>query len=548
MKVYKKYYQNNTVDLKVNDVSPDYGIQTIAEVLSVNQIGYDTNKTKRATAINVSNGTPFYIKRVSDDKTLFKGYVRNQIADFTALRNNSDEELYLMCNNKKSYSFKIKENLIEDITTPLLLKYMEMMREDTFRTSGTGYAWRDSHQFSFEVNSLALMYMSNPDYYNSLPYNIYKISACRFTEMQTQNEPNIIWLMKFGVQTYYYLCKSANVQLHALIKGQLAYFLYLYPYISNYITNEYYTQIRDFAIEQWNVETCNKLWYEVDEGINHNLFTTQAKIGTVKGQLPPGYAIVPNLMMYEVAKRDGLSSNEFLTAAINNITWLVNEVDLDNPLNTKGQRMSEYITMEALTYAYELYPEICPTGTYEKIERWADVMISRSNNPWDYRQYTAIGDLTNSLTNRYVNKETTGGLCNQPGNVAGFAGICYAVARVLKDENKKEKLKMIGISHLDHVFGRNPVNRCMCYTATNEFDGADKNWYSRYSNGHGGILEEGVIGALDGSPKEQHYPCNPSANDGYTEGWVAFNTAWNCSIAYMTAENNNIRKLGIFSK
>ena len=549
MKISKKYYKQQNIISRIKDVCPDYGIQTSAIVLSVNQVGYDSDKTKRGTIINAPNDTDFYVKRASDDKTLFKGKVRNQIADFTPLAINTDDEMYLEYGGQKSFNFKIKDNLIENISLPLALKFMEMARQDKFRGSATGYAWRDSHQFSFELNSLVMMYMSNPDYYENLPWDVYKINTCEYSELQTQTEPNIIWLMKFAVTRYYNWCINDNVQLHALIKAQLPYFLYIYPNISQYVTNDFYTQIRDFTINQCSVETCNKSWYEVDGDINHNLFTTQEKIGTVKGQLPPGYAIIPNLMMYEVAKRDGLDTAEqFLTSAINNITWLVNEVDLDDPSNTKGQRMSEYITMTSLCYAYELYSDKCPEGTYEKIERWADVMISRSNNPWDFRQYTAIGDLTGSTENVYVSVTTVPGLQNQPGNVAGFASCCYAVARVLTNELKKKKLKTLAISHLDHVFGRNPVNRFMCYTATDEFEGADRNWFSRYQGGHGNILEEGVVGALDGAPKNAHYPCNPIANDGYSEAWVAFNTAWNTSLAYLCAENPDINGIGIFNK
>jgi len=41
---------------------------------------------------------------------------------------------------------------------------------------------------------------------------------------------------------------------------------------------------------------------------------------------------------------------------------------------------------------------------------------------------------------------------------------------------------------------------------------------------------------IDASPKEADYPFNPKADSGYVEGWVAFNTAWNSSIAYSAGE------------
>ena len=520
--------------------------QNTNKIWYINQCGYDVDKSKRATLSNGVRGTIFYLKN-TDGEIVHSGFIRNQVADFSAF--NTVGEYYLECNGIISDTFKIAENRMFDVSVPLAVKFMEMSRQDKFDVGGnSGYAWRDSHQFSFELNSLAMMYMSNPDYYNSQPYDVYKVSECEYTELQTQTEPNIIWLMKFGATRYYDWCVNKGIQLHALIKGQLAYFLYLYPHISNYVSEEFYRQIRDFTIIQWGVSTCNKLWYEVSGGISHNLFETQSKIGTIKGQLPPAYAIVPNLMMWEVAKRDGLDvAQDFFDSAYNNMSWLVESVDLTLPSNTKGQRISEYITFHSLTYFYEMYPNLCPSGTYEKILNVAKLFISRSNNIWDYRQFRTLGDLSNSSSTIWVNAETSGGLCNQPGNVAGFVAVAYSLARVIDDKKIKKKLRQLAVSHLDHVYGRNPLGRHFCYTATEEFDGAKIGWVERYSGGLGNLGY--CVGVLDGSPKEENYPYNPNGNTGYTEGWVAFNSAWNMSLAYLSGENSEITDgIGIFAK
>lgn len=510
----------------------------------INQCGYDVDKTKRATITNMKRNTQFSLVRVADDVVVFKGKVKNQIADFSAFQ--SAGEYYLKCGGVKSYTFTIGENRMFNISAPLAVKFMEMSRQDTFDVgSSTGFGWRDSHQFSFELNALVMMYMANPDYYNSQPYDVYKVNECEYAELQTQTEPNIIWLMKFGALRYYDWGKNQGVQLHALIKGQLAYFLYLYPHISNYVSEDFYTQIRDFAIEQWSVSSCNKSWFDVS-GVDDNLFTTQSAIGTAKGMLPPGYAIVPNLMMWEVAKRDGLEgAQNFFDAAYNNMNWLVNSVDLANPAYTKGQRMSEYITFHSLTYFYEMYPDLCPEGTYEYIVNIAKVLISRSNNLWDYTQFQSQDDLSGATSTVWVNKETKGsGLCNNPGYV-GMMNVYYSLARVIKDEVIVKKLKQLAITHLDHAYGRNPLGRHFCYTATEEFDGAKLGWVKRYQGGAGNL--QYCIGMLDGSPKEENFPYNPSGDTGYTEGWIAFNSAWNMSLAYLVAENC-ANGIGIFAK
>lgn len=511
----------------------------------INQCGYDIEKTKRATLANGKRGFPFYLKKVSDKSIVYRGRIYNQIADFSEYQ--TEGEYYLEYEGVKSNNFKIAKNRLLDVSLPNSLLFMEMARQDAFDVGGSsGYAWRDGHQFSFELNTLVMQYMSNPSYYESLPRNVYKVSECEYTELQTQNEPNIIWLIKFGVTRYYKWATEKNVQLHAFIKGQLAYFLYLYPHITQYITQEFYETIRDFTISVWNIDTCNKAWYE--ECTHHNLFTTESVVGTVKGACPPGYSIVPNLLMYEVLKRDGLEGyQDYFNAAYNSCQWIVDSVDLDNPASTKGQRMNEYITVTSLTYFQEMYPTTCPTGLLDKIKRLGDVYISRSDNLWDYRQYRKKDDITGATTTTWVNDYTgSGGLANQPGNIAGLMACCYSIARVITDKKKIKRLKEIAVSAIDHCYGRNPTGRHFCYKATEEFDGATSGWIKRYQGGLGNLGY--VVGVLDGSPKEASYPYNKSASTGYTEGWVAFNTAWNMSLAYLCAESPDINGLGIFNK
>ncbi len=508
-----------------------------AESWYISQIGYDSDKPKTATLVNASDGTPFSVISATTGDTVLQGTITDNKADFSSLE--TPGLYYLASENRYSYTFTIGNNRIWDVVALPSLQFMSESRQDAWDIGGnTGYAWRDGHQFSFELNGLVMQYMSNPSYYKSLPYNVYKANECEYAELRTQDCPDIIWLMKFAVTRYYDWNVNDNINLHALIKGQIAYFLYIYPYISQYVDSTWYATIRDWAISIWSVTTCDKAWYEVTGGINHNLFTTQAKIGTVKGMLPPGYAVVPNFMMYEVCQRDGLSSaSQFLTAAENNIAWLVNSVDLTDPANTKGQRMSEYITFHALTYAYEMYSEHCPANTYQKIITVARTLINRSNNLWDYTKYNDT---------RWVNLETSGGLCNNPGYV-GMMGVYFALARVITNADLKDRLKELAIAHHDHGFGRNPLGRCFDYKATEDFDGAKLGWVSRHPGGYGHLGS--CIGVLDGSPKEENFPYDPSGSAGYTEGWVAFNSAWNMALAYLNGENPSITDgIGIFAK
>ncbi len=518
--------------------------QSSTKAWFVCQIGYDIGKSKKATFTNGVRGTSFSLKKASDDSVVYTGTIKNQMADFSDF--DVSGEYYLSCDGIDSYSFEIAAGRIWNVSTKESLDFMAQARQDAWDVGGnTGYGWRDGHQFSFELNGLVMQYMSNPTYYNSLPYGIYKADECEYAELRTQDCPDIIWLMKFAVTRYYDWNVNDGIQLHALIKAQIAYFLYLYPHISQYVNSTWYQTIRDWLITQWSVTTCNKSWYEVSGGINHSLFTTQAKIGTTKGMLPPGYAVVPNFMMYEVATKDSLpSASNFMTAAENNIAWLVNSVDLSDPANTKGQRMNEYITFHALTYAYEMYPSHCPTNTYKKIYDVANLLISRSKNLWEYTQYQTEGDLSGATTTVWNNTESqTSGLANNPGYV-GMMGVYFALARVIKGASTKAKLRELAMAHLAHGFGRNPTGRCYDYNAISDFDGAKLGWSSRLPGGYGDL--SWVTGVLDGSPKEGSFPFDPTASAGYSEGWVAFNSAWNMALAYLKGEDHS--GIGIFSQ
>ncbi|MNP38726.1 hypothetical protein D3C76_1322600 [compost metagenome] len=114
----------------------------------------------------------------------------------------------------------------------------------------------------------------------------------------------------------------------------------------------------------------------------------------------------------------------------------------------------------------------------------------------------------------------------------------YAASRVITDPAKKARLEAIAIAQIDNVFGRNPFGRHYSYDGAREIEGVDLGWFTFYNGGAGQL--QNVKGVLDGAPKETAYPYNPKAPYGYTEGWVAFNTCWNASLAYSAAQDVDI--------
>lgn len=523
----------------------------------VNQIGYDTDKSKRATVVNVVDGTPFAVRSATDNALLYAGVVQGGIADFTAYQPVVSTDCYVECQGVRSYDFTIAKYLMQQASVENALDFMEQSRADTFEMGQKGIGWRDSHQFSFEMSSLVLQYMANPSLYDQMEYDVYKADECEYEELRVQDEPNIVWLMEFAALRYYDLAVNEGKKLHMLIKEQLAWFLYAYPFISQYVPEDMYAKIRNLTISVWGESDCNLAYHRVGESNyynlydptnnkeDNNLFTVQKVIGGIKGQLPPGHAIAPNLMMYEVLTRDAIDgADAYFQAAYDNGAWIIEEIDIAAPEYSKGQRMSEHVVMENLAFFLEEYPDRAPEGLRELIADWAQTMAARADNLWDMRMAssTAAGDAYDCWTGAaYADASGQWENCsmNEPGNAAGLQAAMYAACRVLGDDPIAGRLQQIGISAIDDVFGRNPHGRAFFYSGDflQEFGGADLGWFSKYNGGNGVLAD--VTGRLDASPKEAAYAneshCNPAADPGYTEAWVAYNTAWNSSLAYSAA-------------
>lgn len=495
----------------------------------LNQSGFDLYKPKRFTIYGMEENTVFQVKK--GETVVYTGSLSNGIGDFSDFNPLEDGEYYIECNGKTSVDFAIKPYWMQRVSIYPALDFMIKSRSDAFEWGKKGIGWRDSHQFSFELNGLALQYMANPSAYDRMAYSV-NASESEYSELQQQDEPDLIWLLQFGVKRYLDINENDHKALHELIKGQIPYFLYLYPAIDSWVDYDFYERVRDMAISEWSTSNNGDNWYDVG-GHDSNLFETKTVYGGGKGSYPPGHSIIPNLMMYEVVKRDGLSGQQaYFDAAYNNCQWVINHVEWQDPSTTKGQRMSEHITMEALSYFLEVYPDDAPPGLEDKINQWVDIMISRSQNQWDFRKYDDPADGVGTDDIWIIPS------FNEPGNIAGSMAAIYAARRVAGTAVEKERLEEMAIAQIDNMFGRNPYGRHYSYDAPNEIEGVEQGWFSEYSGGNG--MLNNVIGVLDGSPKEAAYPYDQEAAEGYTEGWVAFNSAWNASLAYSAAEDTDL--------
>lgn len=517
----------------------------------VNQTGYNLLATKRFTAPRANDGTSFSIKDMAG-RIVHRGTIHGNVGDFTEFMPNQSGPYVVEVlghEHGRSFPFNIEPYMMERASYFPAMAFMADARcwfgcaDDYTPTAAgpgcpfLGVAWRDSHQFSFEIPVLLSWYFANPEAFTQerMP-DIGIYSGLR--EKLPDNTPEIIKMVYWAVDIY--LRGEVN---HTLLKGQLAWFLYAYPHLNEYIPKNVYDEAVEYLFEIWgNPERDRWNWHDIEHSAD--LFQTYTIIGPGKGQFPPGFSVVPNLMMYEVAIREGRNDAErYWNAAYKQTEWLIKNLDWNDPATTKGQRMNEYITLDAFHYFLVHYADRAPSGLAEKMRNWADVALSRSENLWDYRMYSdskwTIPDILEPTDEKF-NPE---GSFNEVGNIAGFPAPALAAAWMAErygwGDEKASRLRAIATSHTDHVFGRNPAGRHFSYDAVRDFEGADLGWFREYEGGAG--LLQHVRGVLDGSAKEAVFPYDPYGGDpGHTEGWVTFNTAWIMGLAYQAADATRV--------
>jgi hypothetical protein len=524
----------------------------------VNQSGYDLDGPKRFTVPTLPDGTVFTVQNAKTQNVGFRGTIRNKMGDFSAFRptdENADWKIH--AGNLQSDAFRVAPLFIERIALEPALRFMVDNRSvvGTHNSAYGGMAWRDGAYYSYELPSLVMLYQAAPDYFEHAPIEIsyakdkvrvlnpaFKLDrqasdegvleAVRayYTTLDApvgEHVPDIIQLIHWGIGWHLMKPESrdpsndpAGRKVHAQSVAQVAYFLDAFPHLKSYFSKAFYQKARDFAFEQWT---------------KVGLLQVNTEIGTFKGRNAPGHTILPNLLMYQVAKRENRpDANQFLQAAQAQAKWLVENLDPATPEVTKGQRMSEHMTMTGLTTLLRDYPAAAPAGLKNWLQKWADIVIARSDNEWDFRRY----DETNWSLPRTAPGASGGSGWNEPGNLAGFPACALSVAPLLDDQSKAARLREIATTQWDALFGRNPIGA----HAANRFQdwlGAERGWPKKFPDNTTARLET-VRGSISSSAGSEHYPFNPKGEFRHAEGWSAFNAALNVGLVYMLRDKTKI--------
>jgi hypothetical protein len=496
-------------------------------LIYLNQSGFNLGKLKRFTAPTLPDGMPFEVRPATGGAAGFRGKLNNHMGDFTAFNPTDEREYLIVAGTNSSVPFRIGPWWLERISYQGAVDFMIDSRHyvgnDRAVCQGS-FGWRDDHHFGWELHTLVSQFLSNPSAYERMPRQIKYEKPTNpklwgALQPYRDDTPDLVKLIHWGADVI--VSQGAT---HEMLKAQLAYFLYAWPWLKEWLPEQNYQEVRDFTFAHWSDATCDRK-YPYDESGGHDLLALETKIGSTKGALPPGFSIEPNLLLYEVAKRDGRADAEkYFQAACKQAEWIIANLDWNDPQTTKGQRMSEFFTMTSLAHLLREYPDRAPAGLRDKINAWADVAIRRSNNLWDFRKlddgdrWTPMGD-----------KPT---MWNEPGNVVGLPAALLAAQPFLTNAATRARVEQLVWSHFDNMFGRNPTGRHFSYDAPREVEGVEHGWFSYLQGGIGRLADARFV--LDGSPKDGHYPYHPEkGNIGWTEGWIQFNTPFNASLAYL---------------
>jgi hypothetical protein len=340
------------------------------------------------------------------------------------------------------------------------------------------------------------------------------------------------WLRGLGAAVGYDDQALQSFDYQNLLDQLAATSAYYHAFLKPYVTRETYEKYRRGCLELWEKYDRHK---EVRHWVKSRKWIDEGRLEFNEQGNALGQGLLRNLMMY-LAEREEPNGQpaRFLAYARACAEDIIRSWDFGNPVHTWRARNAEHIAPQALALFLVAAPEHAPPGTKEKLSAWRDYVLSRTNNLWQYRTHD--------------DREWAHPKSKEVGTVAGMGGAAFAVAAVLGDP----RLRAIGWSQVDFVFGRNPAgahlgHKSRLRVAMDGFwPGVETGWPHGYVFGTGEL--GAVRGTLDGSPTDAAFPFNPAEAASAdkpgvygTEGWSITNRAWMSTVTFSTLGSHAIR-------
>ena len=512
-----------------------------------NQVGYDTAGPKRFTAPLSPDGSAFTLTTAGSSQALFRGEIRDRVGDFSAFSPKPSTNEYVIHVTGEgleagvSYPFQINPLHMERLVLEPALRFMVDARSmvGTHPSAYGGTPWRDGVYYTHEMPSMVMMYLAHPAFFDqaeveinwhedkarflspdykwvraAIDKDVFNSTKLYYTKLDAprgQSIPDVVQMIHWTVGMYMIdpVTKDPShsggaEKIFPQTIEQFAFYLYAHPYMQEYFTDRFHQQAVDFTLKHWE---------------SVGLLDVITEYGDAKGRKAPGHSVMPNLLMYEVAKRDNLPNpDRYLEAAVKQAEWVIKTFKANDPRVGKGQRMSEHKTVTGLTMLQRVYPEHAPKGLSAWLRDWQLGVIAASENHYDFRRYS---DTTWTLPKPW----------NEPGNIAGLPGLIDAVVMAEDPDSHLARLIEIRTAHIDNLFGRNPMNATSSQRGAVDYPGIDNVWPKKFHEDWCARLEL-VRGTLNSNAATEHFPFTPQNGFRHCEGWTAFNAAWNVALAY----------------
>lgn len=554
------------------DRLPPRALPRDAHLIALNQVGFETARPKRFTAPLSPDGSAFLVRPAGGGGALFRGTIRSGIGDFSGFRPEASAGRFVVeisgtpLATGVSDPFLIRPNLWQEQFWQPAVDFLI----DTRSVTGThpsafgGCPWRDGNYYDAILPSLVLFHLSDPARIAAMPRQIDweadkrrvldpafrfdpknpesqgVMEAVRryYTELEAPapDAPDVVKLLHWGAG--FYLMKPETKdpmgdpeprQIHAQTVEQIAYLVWAWPAFEKWLPASFYERCRDFCFAHWDKSLAIDKWWDPagydapPEGEN----PMAGRLHPYKGRHAPGHSIVPNLLMHEIATREGRSdAARYLAAAIAQAAYIVEKIDWTDPRATKGHRMSEHRTIPNLVWLLESHPAAAPSGLKEKIAAWAEVAVRRSDNLWDFRRYDEQEHWT-------IPK------LNDVGNWLSTPAIALAASRVIDDPALKSRMLELAVSHADFVFGRSPRLAAAPHLPAMGFPEIERGWPVGHKLDVCARLEL-CRGSISSGPGSEMFPFQPEARFRHAEGWVNYGAAWCISLAYFQFESTSL--------
>lgn len=550
------------------DRSPERGADPAfgRSPIALNQIGFETARPKRFTAPKAADGALFSVRLASGGVALFNGTVKGGVGDFSPLRPADSTERYVVdmeiedAKTVVSDPFLIRADLYREQFWQAAVDFLIDSRSalGTHPSAFGGCPWRDGTYYDAILPALVLFQLSDPATIAAMPRQIdWAAEKARVTAPDFQfderdpgakgfmnsvrayyqlegpaaDAPDVVKLIHWGAGFYLVnpLTQDPSKdpdkwRVHPQTVEQVAYVVWAWPVLKQWLPESFYLRCRDFVFGNWRPSLGIPSWWAPETYLTPDDLKEGNPMGGLlhpyKGRHAPGHSIVPNLLLHEVAQREGRDdAGLYLWAAAEQAKWCIQNLDWNDPRTTKGHRMSEHRTIPNLVWFLQKYPDRAPAGLREKIHAWVDVALARSENLWDYRRY----DLGEHWSIPKV---------NDVGNLIGFPAIAAAAGWVVHDPAKRARLEQLSTAAIDHLFGRNPRLAASPADPSKGFPEIERGWPIHYKPGVCARLEL-CRGSLSSAPGTEMFPFNPGVAYRHPEGWVNYGAAWCLSLAYL---------------